>query len=452
VSFFGINLASRSLQADQRALEVTGQNITNADVPGYSRQEALLVPVLGPGAMVPELAGSAAAPGGGVDVAQVLRTHAAWLDTAAAQLTAQSGQAGIADRSAQQLQSLLAEPTDAGLSATADRFLSAFGNLSSHPEDPAARDGVLRAAQELTGRLQQLSQGLESLRQNMVTQASDNMSQVNDLAKQVAALNGQIGQAQAAGAAPNELIDQRDQLLQQLTERTGAMVSGQEGGELVVSIGGIHVIQGTQAEALSLAPGSPASVVVAGTGQAVTAPGGQLGAQLNWANTIVPGYQSRLSAFRDGLAAAVNSLHQSGRDATGAAGVPFFVADAAGNLSVSPALVADSRKVVAGDGTAGNGSVALAIANLGSAASTVLSPYRRMVADIGRLASESHSQSQQADASRQQIQAMQSSESGVNLDEELAQMVSLQHAYSASARLLSTYDQMLTTLIQQTGQ
>ncbi len=451
MSFFGINLASRSLQADQLALEVTGQNITNADVPGYSRQEALLTPVSGPGASVPELSGSPVAPGGGVDVALVQRTHAAWLDAAAAQLSAQSGQASINDQSAQQLQSLLAEPTDAGLSATTDRFLTAFGNLASHPEDAAARDNVLRAAQELTGRIQQLSQGIDSLRQNLANQASDNIAAVNDLAKQVAALDGQISQAQAAGGAPNELIDQRDQLLEQLTQRTGATASGQEGGELVVSIGGINLIQGTHAEALSLQTGSPPSVLIARTGTAVTAAGGQLGAQLNWANTILPGYQSRLDGFRDGLAAAVNNLHQSGRDPAGAAGQPFFVTDAGGNLAVNPALIADPKKVVAGDGTAGNGAVALAISNLGSAASGTLTPYQRLVADIGSQASESHSQSQQADASRQQIREMQSSESGVNLDEELAHMVSLQHAYAASARLLSTYDQMLTTLIQQTG-
>src|SRR5437660_6453391 len=98
MSFFGINLASRSLQADQRALEVTGQNIANADVPGYSRQVAILRSVLGPGAAALDQNGNPVAPGGGVDVALVQRTHAAWLDRAAAQLTAQAGQTNINDQ------------------------------------------------------------------------------------------------------------------------------------------------------------------------------------------------------------------------------------------------------------------------------------------------------------------------------------------------------------------
>src|SRR5205823_4540169 len=117
----------------------------------------------------------------------------------------------------------------------------------------------------------------------------------------------------------------------------------------------------------------------------------------------------------------------------------FFVADAQGSLSVNPAL-ADPRKVAAGDGTAGDGKVALGIAALRTGAGSVLPAYQGLVADIGAAAADGKRLSDQTQASRQQIQAMQSSESGVNLDEELTQMTSLQHAYAASARLLSTYD------------
>jgi flagellar hook-associated protein 1 FlgK len=183
----------------------------------------------------------------------------------------------------------------------------------------------------------------------------------------------------------------------------------------------------------------------------VTVSGGELCAEQEWANTLLPGYQARLAGVRDGIAAAVNALHQSGKDGTGAPGESFFTADASGNLSVNPALAADSRKVVAGDGSAGSGSIALAIAGLGTASGSTVPQYRQLVAEIGSQAADAGRAADQSQASLQQIQAAQASESGVNLDEELAQMVSLQHAYAASARLLSTYDQMLTTLIQGTA-
>src|SRR5438552_500642 len=100
MSFFGINLASRTLQAQQRALEVTGQNITNVDVPGYSRQVAILRSVPGVGAEGLDEAGNPIAPGGGIDVATVQRSHAAWLDQSAARLQAQIGQSTAGDRAA----------------------------------------------------------------------------------------------------------------------------------------------------------------------------------------------------------------------------------------------------------------------------------------------------------------------------------------------------------------
>jgi flagellar hook-associated protein 1 FlgK len=107
--------------------------------------------------------------------------------------------------------------------------------------------------------------------------------------------------------------------------------------------------------------------------------------------------------------------------------------------------------VVAGDGSAGDGAIARAIAGLGTAAGSILPEYRALVAEIGADVQESRRRTQEAQASLQQVAEMQASESGVSLDEELAEMAALQHAYAASARLLASYDEMLTTLIERVG-
>src|ERR1700730_6274841 len=112
--------------AQQRALEVPGQNITKVNVPGYSRQVAIISSVSGPGAGVLDQAGSPIASGGGIDVTLVQRTHAAWLDKTAEPLQPQMGQTTVDGQNSQAVERLLAEPTDAGLSATMDRFLTAF--------------------------------------------------------------------------------------------------------------------------------------------------------------------------------------------------------------------------------------------------------------------------------------------------------------------------------------
>lgn len=451
MSFFGINLASRSLHAHQQALEVTGQNIANANTPGYHRQVAILRPVPGATPLYLDRSGEPLAPGGGVDVARVQRTHALWLDRTAADLTARLGQSAIDDRTSRRVEALLAEPTEAGVQSTIGRFLAAFGRLADRPEDVTSRDGVLRAGQEVTARFQQLTENLEALRQDMFTSAQDTVTAINELARQVANLNKVIAQAQAAGAQPNELLDQRDQLLQELTQRAGATFSGQTTGEVVVSIGGFTLVQGEHAEALDLAPGSPLTVVMQDTGETITPSGGELRAQQEWANTILPQYRARVAAFRDQFAEAVNTLHQSGQDSTGATGLSFFAADAGGHLQVNSALLSDPHKVVAGDGTAGSGGVALSIANLGNVGGMMLPPYHTLVADVGARASDGARRLEQTRASLLQVQTVQAAESGVNLDEELAQMVQLQHAYAASSRLLTTYDEMLTTLIERTG-
>jgi flagellar hook-associated protein 1 FlgK len=332
-----------------------------------------------------------------------------------------------------------------------ERFFAAFGNLAHRPDDMSARNQVTQTGAQVARRFQELTEGLDAVRQDLFDQAQDRIRTINELTKQVAALGQAIGQAQAAGASPSELLDQRDLLLEQLTSFAGATVSGQEGGEVVVSIGGITLVQGQHAEELELAPGDTMQVLLKRTGDPVTVPGGELKALQEWTQTGLPAYRDRIEGLRDQFAEAVNAVHQSANDLDGAPGQAFFVPDSGGNLAVNPALLADLRRIAAGDGTAGGGSAALAIANLGTSPDSILSAYQTLVADIGAGASEGRRFADQSRASLQQVQELQASESGVNLDEELAQMTALQHAYAASARLLSAYDEMLTTLIQQTG-
>lgn len=451
MSLAGIHLATRSLLAHERALEVTGQNIANAETPGYSRQVALTRAVTGPGGRPLDGAGAAITPGGGVDVVAVVRTHAAWLDRSAAALSAQVGQSSVAEKYSGRVEALLAEPGTGGLQHTLGQFFDAASQLASQPDSLAAREGLLRAGGQTAERLRQLTDGLEALRGEAVAGVRATVARVNELSGQIAALNGAITQAQAGGAAPNELLDQRDQLVADLTRLTGATVSGQEGGALVVSVGGRTLVQGSQAETLSVSPGDPFQIVDAGSGEALFVPGGELRGLMDWGSTTLPGLQAEVAAIRNGLAEAVNGLHRSGTGLEGSTGQDFFTTDAAGNLQVNPALQGNPYRIAAGDGTAGDGSVAQALAGLGAASGDLQKGYSALVARIGASAAESRYGARQAELSLEQVRGMQASETGVNLDEELAHMVSLQHAYAASARLLSTFDQMLDTLIQRTG-
>lgn len=444
MSLQGIYLASRSASAQQRALEVTGQNISNVNTPGYTRQTAVLSPVgTTPGTSITGPNGT----GGGVDVSLVLRSRATWLDRSADALRAQVGDASVGAQLAARLEGVLGEPGEAGIQATLNRFFSAFQSAANQPNDTTARNTAIRSADQVLERFDKAFGELDAIREETFSGAQVELEQVNALAKQVASFNRMISSTQAAGQPANELLDQREPLLEKLTSLAGVSISGREGGDLVVSLEGITLVQGEESQALQLREDG---TLATGGGTTVPSVKGELGARLQAVQTTLPRYEDRLMAIRDALVSEVNTLHQSGTDRTGAPGMPFFVLGAQGALSVNPQLKADSSRLALGDGTAGDGSVARAIAGLRDNRA-VLPAYQALVGEIGASVVSARNRSELAASSLSQVQNMQASEAGVNLDEELANMVAQQHVYAASARLLATYDQMLETLIQRTA-
>jgi flagellar hook-associated protein 1 FlgK len=445
MSLQGIYLASRALDAHQRALETTGQNIANVNTPGYSRQVTALRSVSSSDSTT--LAGVSNGVGGGVDASIVLRSHASWLDRSTDSLRAQVGDATIASRLATRVEGVIGEPSDTGLQASLDRFFAAFQAVADRPNDSTLRTAAVRSATQVSDRFQQAFFDLDAVQSEVQDGVESNIHQLNSLTQQIAGLSRTIGSAQAVGQPASELLDQRDQLLNQLTQLTGAQVSGRDGGDLVVSVGGITLVQDGEAQTIQLDPeGSPSLT----DGTKLVASGGELGARLKAVQQEIPGQKSRLMAIRDTLATQVNQLHATGTDRTGASGGPIFVFDSGGTMSVSSVLQADSNRLAIGDGTAGDGAIAGTISQLRNQPS-ILPAYQTLVGEVGTRVSFAKQRLEMTQASLTQLETMQSSESGVNLDEELATMVAQQHIYAASARLLSTYDQMLDTLIQRTG-
>ena len=437
-------MAGRSLLAQQRTLEVTGQNVANASTPGYSRQIALLRSVApSNGATL----GGVGSVGGGVDATQVVRAHAAWLDRAADGLRAETGGAGIAHQTLGQVEQALGEPGESGLQATLNRFFDAFQAVADKPGDATLRRTAVTAAEGVASRFAQALSDVESIRKITLDGANQNVAQVNALAKNIADLSHAIGNSQAAGLPASELLDQRDAQLEALTKLTGAAVSGRESGELVVSLNGATLVQGDRAETLKLDQGGTLSLE---NGTPVAISGGELGGRLTLAGSALPELAGKLQASRDNLVQKANAIHATGTDRTGQTGQPLFTVGAGGAPTVSAAIKANPDLLATGDGTAASGTTARALSALRDDPS-ILPSYQTLVGDLGSAVTESVRRQDAVGASLQQIQDMQASESGVNIDEELANMVAQQHVYAASARLLSTYDQMLETLITRTG-
>src|SRR5436190_5335737 len=287
-AFFGLNTALRGLLAHQRALDVTGHNIANASTDGYSRQQAEL------SASVPmELAGITRAGGSamlgtGVDVEQFVRVRNDFTDL---QYRAQNQALGNYQTTAEMLNSAelsLSEPTDNGIGQVMAKFWSSWDDLANHPESPATRQSLVNQAQLLTDRINSLAGDLAQVRTQAQTEYGMLTGPTGDVlaaAQQVAQLNAAIKNAKQQGAEPNALPDRRDVALDKLSSLAQVSVTDLGNGSIRVNFG--DAAQPLVDDTTVTWP------------QALTAPGGKLGALLKLGDPSPAGTTTRYLADHD---------------------------------------------------------------------------------------------------------------------------------------------------------
>jgi flagellar hook-associated protein 1 len=440
-SFYGLQTSLRGLIAQQMALDTTGHNIANASTDGYSRQKVNLA--ASPALQVPT-SGSVNPSGhlgSGVDVTGYQRVRDQFLDTQyRAQNTAlQDQKARAGGLNGAELS--LAEPGDSGINAALDKFWTSWSNLQKSPDDASAKTTVVAAGQALTD-------SLHSVRSQMQAAQADAQSQydtiagpggdISQVAKELAGLNKAIAGFLVNGDSPNDLMDRRDQLLDQLSNYGQVSVQPLPSGSMNVSFvdsssGTAYPIVSDQTAAWSGPPGGGWN------------PGGQLGGLLGIAQTpggAIDGYLSTLDNFAGALASTVNSAYQGTFFTTGT--------PAGGTIQVNPALVASPSAMVGGSGSAGSNDIALAVSQLRGTAS-VDGVYKAFVAKVGSDVAEAQRLQANAQVLTSSAQDRRESVSGVSMDEEMSNLVTFQRAYQASSRAMSTMDEMLDVLINRTG-
>jgi len=425
-SFSSLQTSLRSLLAHQRSLDVTSHNIANAQTAGYTRQEAVL------GAALPlELSAGALANGRGaqlgqgVDVVAYRRMRDAFLDLQfRAQNMALGERATLADGLAR-VEEQLGEPSDDALSGLMAQFWDSWEALASAPNDAAAKATVITRGQALAGALRDLDARLSGLADTAAAEyASLTANEVADYAAQLNSLNQAIKEQTALGRQPNDLLDQRDLLLDKLSELGQVSTSDPDGdGALDISFGGA---------ALPLVDG-------AGTvnwPQTLTSPGGKLGA-LASLQTQIGTYRTALDGVANSLAAGVNAVHGT---------PPFFTGTTAATLAVG----VDITTLQAGtSGLPGANDIARAVGALRSGA--IDQGYAAFVHGIAADAAEANRQQRTQTSIVGMLDERRASVSGVSLDEEMTNMLRFQRGYQASARVMSTVDEMLDQLINRTG-
>ncbi|MBV9919287.1 MAG: flagellar hook-associated protein FlgK, partial [Pseudonocardia sp.] len=328
-------------------------------------------------------------------------------------------------------------------------FWASWDQLSTSPTDAASRQAVLDSGAALAGQIRSGAAQLTRLGSETLSQAKDAVDQVNRLADQIGRLNVAISDAVVGKQSPNDLMDQRDALVDKLSALTGATVRTGDLQSADVYVGNRAIVRGGTVEKLQIANEAPATVSWALDGAAATA-GGKLGALVELSNTTLPGLRSQLDALANGLRDQINTAHQAGKDQDGNAGLAFFTGTGAGDLAVNAAL--DVRKVAASEtGAAADGNNALAIAGLRTApavgTNTLQQAIEALAGHLGGLSAAAKGASDASASVLTNIKSERAETSSVSIDEEMANLVRFQHSYEAAAKVITIVDGCLDTLV-----
>lgn len=314
------------MNAAQIGLATTEHNIANASTPGFTRQQVTLAAATGYSNGVGFL-------GQGVDVSGVKRIYDQYLTTQVLQQQSQASYSASYHAEIAQIDNLLSDSTT-GISSAMQGMFSAANSVANNPESVAARQTLLSNAQSLVNRFQAIDQQLTDMANGLTEKITSSVRSINSYAQQISALNGVIREAVAQGQQPNDLLDQRDQLINQLNREIKASVLKQADGTVSVFVGsGQALVVDVHAMALQAVQSAndPSKVDVAFQNGNQTTPlqqsnlqGGNLGAYLAFRDQSLEPARNALGRVALGLASSVNQQNQLGLDLNGTLGASLF--------------------------------------------------------------------------------------------------------------------------------
>jgi len=447
-----LNIAVQAMLANETALDVTSNNISNANTPGYSRQRVNFVEA-------PPVEYGGQLYGTGVQASQIVSLRSGVLQLLLNRDTQQQSQYDAFLTTMQQVQTLFNETSGNGLQSSITAFFNSLQQLSSNPTSMTDRQAVLTAAQNLAQNFNSISANLTSLQQNADTSVTQSVNQINDLTPQIAELNGEISGAVSTGQNAGSLMDQRDQLINQLSGLVDVSeIDAGNGNVTLTTSAGAPLVVGNQSYQLTTQPDTATGfqhIYSLGSDITSTISGGALGGALQVRDSTIPSVQSSLDSLASSLENSFNTINQAGFDLNGNPGGDFFVPPPAGGVGaaakMSVAITDPSQIAASQDGSVGDNSnvnAMLAIQNQGIVSGqTPLDAYSNLVFQIGNDVASAQSEQQGAQASIQQVQNQIGSISGVSINEEAANLIQYQQAYQAAAQAAAVISSLTQTAI-----
>jgi len=465
IGLFGmLNMASQSLNTQMTGVDVTGQNLANVNTTGYQRQTVDIE-------TNPDIATGFGPEGTGAGVASIQQISDAllnsqvqsqqsvsvyWNSQQSALQSAQTNLDEYLNGTASSSSSSANDTTSTGLSAQLSGLFSDFSSLATTPTSVAAQQAVVNQAQNLATTFNQVNSQLDQLNTSLNSSVTTGVSSANELLSNIASLNGEINSAEADGGTANSLLDTRDQDLANLSQLVNIQTSTSTGtGSAVnISIGGQTLVSGAQSldQLQAYDPGNgQLQVKTANGGVPLTLTGGSIQGTIDARDGTLATLQSNVNTLASTLITQVNGIESPGYSPTGTTGTAFFTGTGASDIAVNSTLVNNPALLQssASASSPSDNSVALQLADLSSTTQSDLNgqtfsaSYAATVASLGNALQTANDQVTNQTAVATMLQTQQSDVSGVNIDQEMTNLMGFQRAYEASAQLVTTINTMM---------
>jgi flagellar hook-associated protein 1 FlgK len=488
------------MYTSQRALDVTGHNVSNVDTVGYVRQQLIQSenrPATYTGYQI----------GTGVNIDEVRQIRSLFLDNSYRKENSTLNYWNTMQKTVEDIEGIMNEFSDNDLGNTIDEFFEGWEELAKDPESRACRESLVEYGNRLADTFNQISQQLDQIQENLNDQIIDMVDKINSVSEQVAQLNGLIRVNEVMGDNANDYRDQLKGLLETLSGYANIKVTEDSSGMFNVTIGGTTLVNGTTVNKMicktNASNGAFATVLWEKTGSEVKLKDGELlglieargdvngdkGSSENGSpvesgydktdvdndadaynftgdsGNLIPELRTALNMLVSLMTRKINAIHSNGVGLDGSTGTDFFVKIdedlpfQAGNIMINPDLDDPNKIAVSATGASGDITIANEIIsfkdmeyfqNYGLKMG-IDDFYAFIVNWIGTGGDQAESAASNQSTLVQQIENKRTSLSAVSLDEEMTNMMKYQYAYNASVQVMNMIDGMLDKLINGTG-
>jgi flagellar hook-associated protein 1 FlgK len=453
-----LSIGQSALLTQQKAIDITGNNIANVNTPGYSRQR-LNIKQNNPVRIDNQTMSTGVTADAGIQ-----RFYDQFLG---AQLIGENENLGRweAQKEALERVELMFNDSESnGLSNAMSEFWNGWQDLSNNPSGVAERTSLISAGQYLATTFKDTYNNLRNLQSDIDTHITNIVGDINGMADQVAELNRKVNQVEVSGHNANDFRDERDELVFELSKLIDIQSFEDGNGNINVSVGnGKPLVDGTVTWDLSTADNGGVQDVFwqasDGTTVNITSQltGGELKGWIYTRDDSIDDYLTRLDSLAANVISQVNTLHAAGTtlDSVTTNNVNFFTGSGAVDIGVNSAIEANSDLIAAagaGEGLPGGSSTAIAIADLQTAATmagggTFDEYYNSLIGKVGADVQAANFSQNHQSTMVENLKQYRQEVSGVSLDEEMVNLIQFQQAYNAAAKLITTADEMVDTLM-----